>query len=57
MSAIEDAVEEGQIEGPRRSKGGESRWTAYGVSELGRPLFVVFTLRNRVVRIISARRR
>lgn len=40
-----------------RSQGllNELRWYAFGESRLGRKLFIVFTIRNQGIRIISAR--
>ncbi len=55
--AIEDAILSESINEGRRSKGGELRYTAYGVTFNGRPLVVIFTVRGRNLRIISARRR
>lgn len=37
------------------SSGGERRWRALGRSDRGRYLFVAFTLRRNLVRVISAR--
>ena len=33
----------------------EKRWYILGITDLGRLLFVVFTIRNNLVRVISAR--
>jgi uncharacterized protein len=57
MTAVEDALEAETISSPFRSRGGETRYEAEGVSDFGRPLVVVFTLRSKNCRIISARRR
>ena len=55
--AIEDAIESDHVGKGRRSKGGEVRYTAHGVTYNGRPLVVIFTVRGPNLRIISARRR
>jgi len=34
---------------------GEERFYALGQSDSGRPMFVVFTIRGRLIRVISAR--
>jgi len=33
----------------------EKRWFVLGRTELGRKLFIVFTIRNKLIRVISAR--
>jgi len=33
----------------------EQRWFVLGRTELGRKLFIVFTIRNKLIRVISAR--
>lgn len=55
--AIEDALDCETVSAPFRSKGGETRFQAEGVSGYGRPLVVVFTKRGQNLRIITARRR
>lgn len=42
------------LDHPRHSRA-EKRWAAFGSSDAGRLLVVVFTIRNRLVRVISAR--
>lgn len=42
------------LDDPRHSRD-ERRWAAFGVTDAGRPLAVVFTMRGRLVRVISAR--
>lgn len=41
-------------EDPKQSKR-ESRYFALGHTDAGRPLFVAFTIRNNLIRVISAR--
>lgn len=43
------------LEDPKHSTPSESRWHAFGISSLGRPLAIPFTIRHPLVRIISAR--
>ncbi len=43
------------LEDPQHSMPHETRWHAFGSSCAGRPLGVTFTVRNHLIRIISAR--
>lgn len=42
------------LDDPRHSRT-ESRWAAFGATDAGRHLVVVFTIRGRLIRVISAR--
>ena len=43
------------VEDDSRHSDDESRYVVLGQTEAGRPLFVVFTLRDNLIRVISAR--
>jgi len=52
----EDALTDpSRIGAPARNVLGEQRWAVLGATETGRILFVVFTRRSRIVRVITAR--
>jgi uncharacterized protein len=40
---------------PQHSSAGERRWHAFGQTDRGRRLFIAFTVRAHLVRVISAR--
>jgi uncharacterized DUF497 family protein len=43
------------LEDIKHSSRGEQRYHAYGTSSLERPLSVTFTIRNHLIRVVSAR--